>query len=204
MPAGGVSYSGLDTRIDLDAGRVRLQKFAILDEHGEPLNVAGELAVHERQVGAVNITIESDNFEVIDNELGDVGVDSKLTITGELRRPRVAATSGSRRRGSRSTGSCSCSTTRTPEELPDGRVGGADGRGRGSAQEATTSALAKAEARRAVRRRRRRGRSGRRSGAGRRVRRRSSSTCGSASRTTSCCAAGSCGRADRPARRSAT
>jgi autotransporter translocation and assembly factor TamB len=92
IPLGGVSYSGLNTRIELEPDRIRVQKFAILDEHGEPLNVAGDLAVHARQVGEVNITIDSDNFEVIDNELGDVGIDSKITITGELRRPKVAGT----------------------------------------------------------------------------------------------------------------
>jgi autotransporter translocation and assembly factor TamB len=90
VPLGGVSYSGLDTRIELDPDRVRLQKFTILDEHQQPLNVSGELAVHEKQVGAVNVSIDSDNFELIDNELGDVGVDSNLKITGELRRPQVA------------------------------------------------------------------------------------------------------------------
>ena len=92
VPAGGVSYSGLNTRIDLEPDKVRLQSFAILDEHGQPLNVSGELAVHSRQVGAVNISIESDNFEAIDNELGDVGLDTKLTVTGELRRPQVRGT----------------------------------------------------------------------------------------------------------------
>ena len=92
VPAGGVSYSGLNTRIDLEPDKVRLQKFSILDEHGQPLNVSGELAVHARQVGAVNLNIDSDNFEVIDNELGDVGLDTQLTVTGELRRPQVRGT----------------------------------------------------------------------------------------------------------------
>jgi autotransporter translocation and assembly factor TamB len=89
VPLGGVSYTGLDTRIELDPDRIRLQKFSILDEHGEPLTVSGELAVHERQLGAVNINLQSDNFELIDNELGDVGVDTQLKITGELRRPKI-------------------------------------------------------------------------------------------------------------------
>ncbi len=89
IPAGGVSYSGLDTRIELEPDRVRLQKFTLLDEHNESLHVSGELAVHEGQIGGVNISVDSDNFEIIDNELGDVGVDTKLQITGELRRPRV-------------------------------------------------------------------------------------------------------------------
>ena len=89
VPLGGVSYTGLNTRINLAEDKLTLQEFQILDEHGGPLRVSGELAVHEKQVGAVNITLVSDNFEVIDNELGDVGVDASLKITGELRRPKI-------------------------------------------------------------------------------------------------------------------
>jgi autotransporter translocation and assembly factor TamB len=89
LPLGGVSYSGLNTRIDLTPDLAKIQSFQILDEHGEPLSVSGELAVHEKAVGAVNIRLDSDNFEIIDNELGDVGIDSSLRITGELRRPKV-------------------------------------------------------------------------------------------------------------------
>ncbi|HJR59577.1 MAG TPA: translocation/assembly module TamB domain-containing protein [Vicinamibacterales bacterium] len=89
IPLGGVSYTGLNTRIDLTPDLAKITSFQILDEHGESLNVSGELAVHEKAVGAVNIRLDSDNFEIIDNELGDVGVDSSLRITGELRRPKV-------------------------------------------------------------------------------------------------------------------
>jgi translocation and assembly module TamB len=89
VPLGGVSYAGLHTRIDLTPDLVRIQKFQLTDEHGEPLTVSGQLAVHAREVGAVDINLQSDNFEVIDNALGDVGVDTQLRITGELRRPRV-------------------------------------------------------------------------------------------------------------------
>lgn len=89
VPLGGVSYTGLNTRIELNPDIVRLQKFAIRDEEGNPLTISGELAVHERQVGAVNVAIQSDDFELIDNELGDLGIQSALKITGELRRPRV-------------------------------------------------------------------------------------------------------------------
>lgn len=89
VPVGGVSYAGLNTRIELDPDKIRLQKFSILDENGNALTIAGELAVHERQVGAVNVSIQSDDFELIDNELGDVGVESNLKLTGELRRPKI-------------------------------------------------------------------------------------------------------------------
>ena len=89
VPLGGTSYTGLNTRIDLRPDRVELTSFTILDEHGKPMSVAGNLAVHERQIGAVNVTVEARDFEVIDNELGDVGIDTELRITGELRRPRI-------------------------------------------------------------------------------------------------------------------
>jgi autotransporter translocation and assembly factor TamB len=89
VPRFGTSFSGLDTRIDLDPDVVRVRRFEILDENGEQLAVAGQLAVHERQVGAVDFTIESQNFEIIDNELGDVGVGTNLKVTGELTRPTV-------------------------------------------------------------------------------------------------------------------
>ena len=89
VPLGGVSYTGLNTRIDLRSDRVQLTKFTILDEHGKPLSIAGDLAVHERQVGAINVTVQSEDFELIDNLLGDVGVGADLRITGELRRPRI-------------------------------------------------------------------------------------------------------------------
>jgi len=89
VPATGVSYSGLDTRIELTPDAVRIPALRIIDEEGEPISISGELAVHARSVGAVNIKIDSDNFEIIDNELGDVGVATKLAITGEMRRPRI-------------------------------------------------------------------------------------------------------------------
>jgi autotransporter translocation and assembly factor TamB len=89
VPDLGGTFTGVTTRIDLETDRVRIQQFQLLDHHGEKLTIAGELAVHERQVGAVNITIDSDNFELVDNELGDVQAQMALKVTGELRRPRV-------------------------------------------------------------------------------------------------------------------
>ena len=146
IPAGGVSYTGLDTRIELQPDKVRLQTFTIHDEHGQPLNVSGELAVHARQVGAVNITINSDNFEIIDNELGDVGIDSSLTLTGELRRPQI--------RGRVRLEAARLEVDRilelfydpySIEELPPVMSAERTVEGSGSAQEATTSALRRAE-----------------------------------------------------------
>ena len=87
VPAAGGTFTGLNTRIELQPETVRIQEFQLLDHHGEKLRIAGDLAVHARQVGAVNVSIDSDNFELVDNELGDVQVQAALKVTGELRRP---------------------------------------------------------------------------------------------------------------------
>jgi autotransporter translocation and assembly factor TamB len=147
VPAGGGSYTGLDTRIELQPDIIRIREFQLRDENGAPLSVSGQLAVHERKVGAVDINLTSENFEVIDNQLGDVGLGSKLKITGELRRPRVE-------------GDVRVATGRLEvdqivqlfydpykvEAPPDAVSAERIVEGAGSAQEATRSALAKAEA----------------------------------------------------------
>ena len=89
VPDMGTNYTGLDTRIDLKPDVVSIQEFKILDNRGFPMTVGGTLAVHERSVGSVNVTVQSENFEVIDNEFADLKLDTDLRITGELRKPRI-------------------------------------------------------------------------------------------------------------------
>ena len=85
----GVTFSGLTTRLELLEDRIHVPAFEIKDEHGKPLRIQGDLAFHERQAGAVNVTIEADDFKVIENDLGNVHLESHLKLTGELRKPRL-------------------------------------------------------------------------------------------------------------------
>jgi hypothetical protein len=94
IPELGTRYTGLDTRIDLQPDVVTVQEFKILDSRGFPMTVGGTLAVHERAVGAVNIQLQSQDFEVIDNRLADLKLDTQLKITGEIRKPRIEGTVG--------------------------------------------------------------------------------------------------------------
>jgi autotransporter translocation and assembly factor TamB len=90
VPATGVSYTGLDTTIALSPERITIPNLRIVDEEGKAMTITGSLATHARQVGAVDVKITSNDFELIDNELGDVGVETNLQITGQLRRPKIA------------------------------------------------------------------------------------------------------------------
>jgi autotransporter translocation and assembly factor TamB len=85
----GVTFSGMTTRLEFQQDRLHVPAFQILDQHGKPLAIKGDLAFHERQAGAVDIAIDSDDFKVIDNELGNVHLQTHLKVTGEVRHPRL-------------------------------------------------------------------------------------------------------------------
>jgi hypothetical protein len=89
VPEYGTAYTGLDTTIELNPQGITIQEFRILDDRGFPMTVGGTLAFHARQVGAVDVRIETDRFEVIDNELADIKLNTDVRITGEIRSPRI-------------------------------------------------------------------------------------------------------------------
>src|SRR5262249_55587403 len=94
VQANGVSYANLDAKIDLLGDRVHIDRLQLIDNHQSPLNVTGDLAIHEREVGGVAIAITSKDFKVIDNKMGNVRVDTDLRIGGELTAPRIDGSLG--------------------------------------------------------------------------------------------------------------
>lgn len=88
VPA-GVSFSGLTTRIDLEPDGIRIPRLQILDSHGAALTIQGELAMHSTQAGAVNVTMQSTDFKLLDNQLGKLSVDTNLRLTGSVHKPRI-------------------------------------------------------------------------------------------------------------------
>ena len=89
VPDLGTAYTGLDTRVELTTDAVAISEMKLVDEHKQVMTIGGMLGVHERTVGAVDLKIQSENFEVIDNELADLKLDTDIRVTGELRAPRI-------------------------------------------------------------------------------------------------------------------
>jgi autotransporter translocation and assembly factor TamB len=92
-PTGGV-YSNLQGKIDLQPDKVHIDHISVLDNHQSALSVTGDLAIHELQVGGVELFVTSNDFKIIDNKLGNVRVNSNLEIGGELRAPKIAGDFG--------------------------------------------------------------------------------------------------------------
>jgi autotransporter translocation and assembly factor TamB len=89
IPQLGTAYTGLDTRVDLKDDAVNISEMRIVDEHQQVMTVGGTIAVHERTVGAVDIKMQSEDFEIVDNQFADLKLDTDVRVTGSLRRPRV-------------------------------------------------------------------------------------------------------------------
>ena len=85
----GVSYSNLQGKIDLQPDKIHIDHIVVLDNHQSSLSITGDLAIHELQLGGVELFVTANDFKVIDNGLGNVRVNSNLEIAGELRAPRV-------------------------------------------------------------------------------------------------------------------
>jgi autotransporter translocation and assembly factor TamB len=85
----GVSYTNLAGQIDLRPDRVHIDQLTVLDNHQSALSVTGDLAIRERQLSGVQLYVTARDFKVIDNEIGNVRVESSLEVNGELRAPRI-------------------------------------------------------------------------------------------------------------------
>jgi autotransporter translocation and assembly factor TamB len=85
----GVRYTGLDGQIEFQADRVHIDQLSLRDNQNKPLTVSGDLGVRARQVETVNLKVSTDDFKVIDNEMGSVRVGSDLRVAGALAAPKL-------------------------------------------------------------------------------------------------------------------
>jgi autotransporter translocation and assembly factor TamB len=89
VPETGVNYTNLQGRIDLLPDKVHIDNLSVLDNHQSALSITGDLAVHEKQLGALLLNITARDFKVIDNKMGNVRINSDVQLGGELQSPRV-------------------------------------------------------------------------------------------------------------------
>ena len=90
----GVTYTNLNGRIELEPDRIHIADIEVLDNDKQPLSIVGDLAIHEQQLGGVNVSVTARNFKIIKNKIGDLRMDSDLLITGDMLRPRIEGEMG--------------------------------------------------------------------------------------------------------------
>jgi autotransporter translocation and assembly factor TamB len=89
VPVLGTRFRGLDTEITFEPDAMVIPEFRLLDENDQWLRFAGRLPYQAGRIGEVTIDVDSDNFEIIDNDLADIQVSTALEITGTLLKPRL-------------------------------------------------------------------------------------------------------------------
>ncbi len=85
----GVSYTRLDGRIDLLPDRIHIDDLHVLDNQSQQLTASGDLNVSGLQVGDVNLYFSASDFKVLDNDMGNLRLNSDLRLTGTLANPRI-------------------------------------------------------------------------------------------------------------------
>jgi hypothetical protein len=82
-------YQQLNARVRMLGDRIDIEGFRLLDEGGNPLEMAGGITLREKQVGVMDIQVNTRRFSLLDNRLGDLVVTADMRIVGEPLRPRV-------------------------------------------------------------------------------------------------------------------
>jgi autotransporter translocation and assembly factor TamB len=87
--ATGVTYTNAIARLMFEGDRLLVERFELSDDGLDKLVAIGELGIERRSIGQMNMQISSDQFKVLDNQFGDMQIDSDVRVTGEVAKPIV-------------------------------------------------------------------------------------------------------------------
>ena len=90
MPATGVTYTNAIARLLFEDDRLLVDRFEISDNGRDRLVAIGELGIIRRIVGEMNLQISADGFQVLDNQFGDVEIQTDLRVTGDVAKPHIS------------------------------------------------------------------------------------------------------------------
>jgi translocation and assembly module TamB len=85
----GAPYTGVTMQAHLDGNDIRIAQLRMLDDDLHALEGTGTLHLEERAIRDIQLTVNAVDFEVLDNELGELAVDSSLNVSGTVLAPRV-------------------------------------------------------------------------------------------------------------------
>jgi autotransporter translocation and assembly factor TamB len=86
----GVTYKNVRMALTLSPDRIVVDTFHLEDSNGRPLELRGSLGTHELRVGALEITINAQRFEILHNEFGRMQLDAQLQASGQAESPLVS------------------------------------------------------------------------------------------------------------------
>ena len=88
--ATGVSYTEATIDATVNGTDVQVTKLRLRDEDYDALEGSGRLRLENRAVRDIDFKAQSNNFDVLDNEFGQLSVDATLTLAGTVGAPKIA------------------------------------------------------------------------------------------------------------------
>jgi autotransporter translocation and assembly factor TamB len=92
VPSTGVTYRNALARLTFEGDRVVVDRFQISDNANSQLVAIGQLGFVSYSLGPMNVQLSAQNFKVLDNQYGQIIVDSDLRISGDATKPQITGT----------------------------------------------------------------------------------------------------------------
>lgn len=90
VPETGVSYRNMNGTLNVRNSVLEVQEFRVEDQDGKPLTMTGRLDVLNQQKSAeVDVRIRANDFTLLANQFGQVGVNIDLTAVGTMVAPQI-------------------------------------------------------------------------------------------------------------------
>jgi len=87
--ATGVTYSNAVARLNFDGDRLLVDRFELSDDGQDRLVAIGELGIARRTVGEMNVQVSATQFKVLDNQFGNLEIESDIRVTGDAAKPTI-------------------------------------------------------------------------------------------------------------------
>jgi translocation and assembly module TamB len=85
-----MDYTGAALDVSFEGERLRIGTLRLLDDNGDLLEGSGTLRLEGRRLQEVDLTIKAHEFKVLNNDLGELSIDTTLNIYGTLLSPTIA------------------------------------------------------------------------------------------------------------------
>jgi translocation and assembly module TamB len=90
VPETGVAYRNMNGALQVRNSVLEVQSFSVEDQDGKPLTMTGRLDVLNQQKAAeVDVRIRANDFTLLANQFGQVGVNIDLTAVGTMVAPQI-------------------------------------------------------------------------------------------------------------------
>ena len=87
--ATGVTYTNAIARLLFEGDRLMVDRLELSDDGLDKLVAIGQLGIERRSIGEMNLQISTSQFKVLDNQFGDMQIDSDVRVTGEVAKPII-------------------------------------------------------------------------------------------------------------------